>query len=597
MRCKSGQRGNIFALLFASTALVGVLGVTAMNVLQGPITTMTRVMQKSTAEANMLISARVLLNIATDFDADGFNEPPAHSVAGASPAPIGGGLLPSSLGLALTDSWGTGYGYCVYDHGADNTSTDRLTGDNTAGAPSQTLLAVVAAGPDKTFQTTCNAFSSGPVDVSKSGGSDDIIIKYSYAEAAASSSGLWTLNASDQNKAELKDNGGAVAVSVDRSGGIINAVAISTATISAPSTAFDTLSIGGGFLLDTSAGTATVCGAGQTGSLRLDAPKTGLEICSGATWGPLRSVPVVAGADKLLQFNDNGTQSAAASLRWDKSTSQFLIGDALASGSTTYLAQVAGTGGNAGLSIDRYSSSAAGNGKIVLRRARGTPSAPAAVVTGDALGQITFGGYVAGAFPADGSNSDVLIQAHVTGTAADASNMGAKFRIFVKPDGATTVTERLTILSTGFTGVSNNLPHSMLDVGGAVQVADDAAACVSNKNGAIRFTSDALQVCRSAGWQAVATNDTWGRINGAAATIAYGSNLASVTKNATGDWSIIYSSSLSSADYAAFATPYTTSASRHNCQIFSVATGSARVRCFNGSTAADVNFFLKVVGP
>lgn len=600
MRRASGQRGNIFAMLFASVALVGVLGASAMNVLGGPVSTVQRVTQKNLAQTHMMLSARVLLNVATDFDGDGMSEAPAYRSAGALPAPVGGGLLPDTLGLALTDPWGNAYGYCVYDHGTDNASPDRLTGDNTGGASVQTMVALVASGPNKAFETTCAAYSGGPVSVASAVGSDDLILHYSYTEAAASSAGLWTLNASDQNKAELKDNGGAVAVSVNRSGGILEAVAVSASTISAPASAADTLGVGGGLLLDGATGAATVCGAGQFGALRLAASKTGLEICDGAgAWPALRAVPIAAGSDDQLQVNDGGQVVGASSLFWNSTNSQFVMGSVPWAASTTYLAQVSGTGGNAGLSIDRYSASAAGHPKLVFRRARGTPTAPEAVQTGDNLGIIAFSGYVAGNYQNDGSGASVFLQAQTTGTAADALNMGARLRVFVMPDGAATATERLSILSTGFTGLSVATPRSMLHVAGAVQVGDDAAACVALKYGAIRFASGLLQVCNASGWQTVTTSATvtWGRINGAGVSIEAGGNLASVAKNATGDWTISYSVALPSNAYAATVTPQTTSPSGFTCQAHTLSASSLRVRCFNLGGAADVNFSFQIVGP
>lgn len=292
MRRTVHQRGNVFAMLFASVALVGVLGATTMNVLTGPVTTVSRVTQKNLANTHMMLSARVLLNVSNDADNDGLAEPPAIQTAGAALAPVGGGLLPVNLGLSLTDPWGTGFGYCAWNHGTTNSSAGRLAGDNTSGASTRPIIAVIAAGPDKAFQTTCAGGIGSSIGVSKAQGSDDLVLTFSYAEAAASSGGLWTLNASDSNKAELKTNTGAVAVSVNRSAGLIEALAVSAATVSAPAFAGDTVAIGGGLLLDTSAGTATVCGAGQLGSLRLDAPKTGLELCDGAgAWSALRAVP------------------------------------------------------------------------------------------------------------------------------------------------------------------------------------------------------------------------------------------------------------------------------------------------------------------
>jgi hypothetical protein len=204
------ERGNVFAMLFAAVALTGVLATVGMQTLTGPVTTITRVTQRNVADNNLLMDAKILVNAAVtgvsggDPDSDGIIEPAAYLPAGAGETPpTHGGFLPIDLGLALSDPWGTKYGYCVWDHGTTNASPNRLAGDNTASAPTQPVIAIVAAGPDKIFQTTCSAYSGGPVQVSKSGGSDDIIFKYTYAEATASSNGLWTLNTSNQAKAEL----------------------------------------------------------------------------------------------------------------------------------------------------------------------------------------------------------------------------------------------------------------------------------------------------------------------------------------------------------------------------------------------------------
>ena len=45
--------------------------------------------------------------------------------------PANGGFLPTTLGLTLTDPWGSKYGYCVWDHGTTNSATNMIAGDNT----------------------------------------------------------------------------------------------------------------------------------------------------------------------------------------------------------------------------------------------------------------------------------------------------------------------------------------------------------------------------------------------------------------------------------------------------------------------------------
>src|SRR5581483_7983440 len=222
-----------------------------------------------------------------DADGDGIIEPSAYIPAGGGETPpTNGGYLPSNLGLALTDPWGTKYGYCVWDHGATNSSAGRITGDNTATAATQPVIAIIAAGPDKQFQTICPAYSGGELTVTKAGGSDDLIFKYTYAEATASSNGLWTLNVTDQAKAELKDSSGTARVSIDRATGIGDFLGVTTDTIAART---GNITLDGGLKFDTEAN-VTSCGAAEAGTVRYNAAATVLEVCDGAgNWKPTGS--------------------------------------------------------------------------------------------------------------------------------------------------------------------------------------------------------------------------------------------------------------------------------------------------------------------
>jgi hypothetical protein len=274
-------------MLFGAVALTGVLAAVSMQTLTGPVTTITRVTQRNVAENNLLMNGKILINAAVagvsggDADADGIIEPaPFIAPGGGEAAPSNGGFLPTDLGLALTDPWGTKYGYCVWDHGTANTSANRITGDDTASAPTQPVIAIIAAGPDKAFQTSCPAWSGGPVTVSKAAGSDDLIEHYTYAEATASSNGLWSLNASDQAKAELKDSGGTVNVTIDRSTGIGDFLGITTDTLVAKTS---NVTLDGGLKLDTETN-VTACAAADAGVIRFNAASGKLEVCNGTAW-------------------------------------------------------------------------------------------------------------------------------------------------------------------------------------------------------------------------------------------------------------------------------------------------------------------------
>lgn len=282
----AAERGNVFAMLFAAVALTGVLASVGMQTLTGPVTTITRVTQKNIADNNLLMDSKIIISAAVtgaaggDADSDGIIEP-APMVAGAG-APANGGFLPTSLGLTMTDPWGSRYGYCVWDHGATNASADRITGDNTATASQQPVIAVIAAGPDKTFQTACPTVTPGTV-VAMNRQGDDLLFKYTYAEASVNSNGLWTLNTTDQAKAELKDSGGTARVTIDRSTGIGDFLGVSTDTIAAKAT---NITLDGGLKLDTETNVTDCTGAGDAGVIRYNGATGRMEVCDGSAWKP-----------------------------------------------------------------------------------------------------------------------------------------------------------------------------------------------------------------------------------------------------------------------------------------------------------------------
>lgn len=89
-----------------------------------------------------------------DPDADGCIEAPLGQAWAAGPA--GGGKLPQGINPAK-DAWGTPLGYCVWDNGSV------VGGGRLAGGEGQdrTAYAVISAGPDRVFQTTCDALAAG----------------------------------------------------------------------------------------------------------------------------------------------------------------------------------------------------------------------------------------------------------------------------------------------------------------------------------------------------------------------------------------------------------------------------------------------------
>jgi photosystem II stability/assembly factor-like uncharacterized protein len=223
---KSGKSGSIFFTLFAGVVMVGVLASSMNIIMRGPVTTMSRVTQRTIAEQNMLASGKLAIMAAAnqpgsgDCDADNMVEPIAWSLTGTGTPPGGGGFLPDDIGASPTDPWGNTYGYCVWDHGTEIQTTCatpllRLKGAAAANGPA---LAILSAGPDKIFQTSC---ADAPAYVVKAAASDDIVLPYGYAEAEAASGGLWNLKSGDPTIAEIakdlevKSQGGAVVFGVD----------------------------------------------------------------------------------------------------------------------------------------------------------------------------------------------------------------------------------------------------------------------------------------------------------------------------------------------------------------------------------------------
>ena len=78
---RRNESGNVFSALFIAVGMVGAVGVGAMQVMKGPVRTMSEVTKKTVAENNMMASAKLALVSAAnqadngDCDTDGFIEP------------------------------------------------------------------------------------------------------------------------------------------------------------------------------------------------------------------------------------------------------------------------------------------------------------------------------------------------------------------------------------------------------------------------------------------------------------------------------------------------------------------------------------------
>lgn len=203
------ERGNVLTLAIGAVALTATASAIAVKGLVGPVKTAQRVAQQNIVQSQQLAGTKILAALAADTDCDTDNiVEPAEWRTGSGPA--GGGLLPSDLGLSLSDPWGTEYGYCVWNHGVTTsgggcTGTNYLAGDGSADSPEAVVMAIVSAGPDRTFETTCAAGSDPDTQVTMTSGGDDVIFAVSYAEAGTGS-GLWQLDAGDTTIAEISKN-------------------------------------------------------------------------------------------------------------------------------------------------------------------------------------------------------------------------------------------------------------------------------------------------------------------------------------------------------------------------------------------------------
>ncbi|MGH1455934.1 MAG: tail fiber domain-containing protein [Alphaproteobacteria bacterium] len=271
---RDDQRGNIFFMLFGAVAVVGVLGAVTVSTMRGPLSTMVEVQARAKAESEMAIGSRLAMLESIedvdngDCDGDLMVEPLEFEPNGG--VPTGGGLLPSSVSSSRIDPWGTDYGYCAWDPGTitgdagcDKNGTggnQLLNGDG--ASDTYTVIAIISAGPDQIFDTTCTA---GPVAVNKGG--DDIVIDFTYAAAAAATDGLWSLSAPDT--AAIDKN-----LDVTGSASFSNGIDLSASATSA-------LTLGAASMLFPTEGTLSTCNGANDGLLRLNTATTpdSLELC------------------------------------------------------------------------------------------------------------------------------------------------------------------------------------------------------------------------------------------------------------------------------------------------------------------------------
>ncbi len=297
---RSNETGNIYVLIFGGIALLGVLGYAVSQLVSGPMMRAMELNNKTLTESELYLSAQIsattssTLNATPDCDGDNLVEPP-HARASAADAPNNGGLISASLGVTMADVWGNELGFCTWDVGETaNSACDPAVGlvAHLAGSPtprlgersSQLVYAIVSAGPDGAFNTTCSAFTNTTTPVIANTG-DDIIQSFSYAEAAEAAQGLWSIS-----------NG---AAEIDRDVRIAG-----TAAFNSMNTAGKTIASKGLKLTDPNDSLTACSSASDTGTLRYIPATDAMEYCNGSSWTSIGGASTAAARGFALDVDD-----------------------------------------------------------------------------------------------------------------------------------------------------------------------------------------------------------------------------------------------------------------------------------------------------
>ena len=161
-----GKRSRVSPVAMAAALLFVPVAPHAQVELQEARLALIRQGQILTNTAASIISSR-----ARDEDNDGFLEPPGVASPPTGVAvPVGGGVLPSGTAVSATDGYGTPLGYCAWDHGPVTGLAGLLAGSSLGHGP---MIAVIFAGPNRVFDTTCAALASGGF----AGGDDYVAVR------------------------------------------------------------------------------------------------------------------------------------------------------------------------------------------------------------------------------------------------------------------------------------------------------------------------------------------------------------------------------------------------------------------------------------
>ncbi len=354
-RTRRGESGNVFFTLFGAVALVGVIGAATATLMRGPVGTMVSLNQRTKADTQLQIASKLAMLEAAqqpdsgDCDADGYIEPYPPVTSGCSTHPAGGGCIPNEIGSAKLDPWGTSFGYCAWDHGAVSTSGCNGTLLQGKNGQDATVIALISAGSDRIFQTSCSA---DPTYLTKGPGTDDIIIDFTYAAAVEASGGLWVLKSGTPGTATI-DKSIEVSGTASFQSGIKGDTDFTAGS-------FNFANATGFFLPDqTNSG---ACAPSNVGSLRTkgiggqilqicDNTKVGDNVADppdGDGWvdvGGSGATNAVAGTDGQVQYNNGGAFGASAAFTFNDTTNT-LSASALDVGSSLDVGGVATIDGN-----------------------------------------------------------------------------------------------------------------------------------------------------------------------------------------------------------------------------------------------------------
>ena len=143
------ESGSVLSLTLLGLAAVAVLATIAYGsyyqIARGTQDTANR----ARSSALLTQAAYTLTTEASNTYGDGVAKPPAGLVALDD-----GWEVPATSGAPKVDAWGPAIKYCPWANGAVNSTPGRLNGANPA-LQSTPQFALVSAGPDKVFNTSC----------------------------------------------------------------------------------------------------------------------------------------------------------------------------------------------------------------------------------------------------------------------------------------------------------------------------------------------------------------------------------------------------------------------------------------------------------